>query len=273
MSGCRLVLAFALGAPVAVFARESDEELAKKLSNPIASLISVPAQLNYDESIGPLRDGSRTILNIQPVIPIEINKDWNLISRTIAPIVWQRDIFPGAGRQNGLGDVVQSLFFSPKAPTADGWIWGAGPVFLLPTGSDDLLSAKKWGTGPTAVVLKAAVRLDLRRALQPHLVDCRRQRPFPREQHLPAAIPYVHDQRGVDLWPQHRVDLRLESEAMVGPAQRQRCQAGALRQTAGEPWRRRALLGRQPRGRPARLGRAGVRDAPLSDLRAAARLD
>jgi len=63
-------------------------------------------------------------------------------------------VFPGTGRQSGLGDVVQSFFFSPKAPTAGGWIWGAGPVLLLPTGTDDLLSAKKWGAGPTAVMLK-----------------------------------------------------------------------------------------------------------------------
>jgi hypothetical protein len=87
-------------------------------------------------------------------VPIDLNEDWNLISRTILPVVWQDDIFPGAGSQSGIGDVVQSLFFSPKAPTEGGWIWGAGPVFLFPTGSDDLLTTDKWGIGPTAVVLK-----------------------------------------------------------------------------------------------------------------------
>ncbi|MEQ3697149.1 MAG: transporter [Pseudomonadales bacterium] len=133
---------------------QSNEELAKKLSNPIASLISVPLQLNYDTNMGRGDDGSRLLLNVQPVIPIEINDDWNLISRTILPVISQDDIFAGAGSQFGLGDVVQSAFFSPSQPTDSGWIWGAGPVLLLPTATDDLLGADKWGAGPTAVVLK-----------------------------------------------------------------------------------------------------------------------
>jgi hypothetical protein len=132
----------------------STEALAKDLANPVAALISVPFQLNDDQNIGTARDGRRQLLNIQPVLPIDLNADWNLISRTILPVVWQDDISPGAGSQSGIGDIVQSVFFSPKAPTADGWIWGAGPVFLLPTGSDDLLSVKKWGAGPTGVALK-----------------------------------------------------------------------------------------------------------------------
>jgi hypothetical protein len=141
------------GAHTSVLAEDSQAELAKKLNNPIASLVSLPMQLNYDEGIGMADQGERYQLNIQPVIPISLNEDWNIISRTIVPLISQEDIVPGTD-QSGVGDVLQSLFFSPVAPTVNGWIWGVGPVFLLPTASDDLLGSEKWGIGPTAVALK-----------------------------------------------------------------------------------------------------------------------
>ena len=127
---------------------------AKQLANPVSALISVPFQLNVDKNIGADEKGVRTTLNMQPVVPISIDQDWNLISRTILPVVKQKDIFPDSGDQSGLGDTVQSLFFSPVAPSETGWIWGAGPVFLLPTATDKLLGAEKWGAGPSAVALK-----------------------------------------------------------------------------------------------------------------------
>lgn len=153
MRAARSLLGAALYLGAVGAASADDADLAKQLSNPVASLISVPFQFNYDRGYGP-DDGYRATLNIQPVVPISLNDDWNLISRTILPLITQNDIAGQSGTQSGLGDTTQSLFFSPKAPGAGGIIWGAGPAILLPTATDDLLGSGKWGAGPTAVLLK-----------------------------------------------------------------------------------------------------------------------
>ena len=135
-------------------AQETDRaaELAKKLANPVASLISVPAQYNYDENFGANDEGSKSVLNVQPVVPFSLGSRWNLITRTIVPLMSAHDVPPGSS-ESGLGDITQSFFFSPKEPIG-GWILAAGPVFLYPSASDATLGAEKWGAGPTALALK-----------------------------------------------------------------------------------------------------------------------
>jgi len=145
--------------PSTAFAQEeksdvSDEqeeaELAKKLSNPIASLISVPFQNNTDYGIG-ANNGSRNTLNLQPVIPIKLSGQLNLITRTILPIVSQLNITGEGSLQSGLGDAVFSGWFSPSSGKVT---WGVGPALLLPTATNYLLGAKKFGVGPTAILLQ-----------------------------------------------------------------------------------------------------------------------
>ena len=128
--------------------------IAQKLSNPVASLISVPIQINYDDKYGLNEKGSVWRTNVQPVIPISLNDDWNMISRTIVPIVKQSDVpIPGVS-ESGMGDIVQSVFFSPKKPTENGLIWGIGPVINIPTSTKETLGPEAWAAGPTGLVLK-----------------------------------------------------------------------------------------------------------------------
>ena len=154
VSAAAIAVAIGFSSDSTSFAADDAEELAKKLANPVAALITLPLQLNTDINAGPDDAGERVVLNIQPVIPTSISESWNLISRVIAPLVMVDDVFPGSGSEAGLGDATTSFFFSPKAPTKSGWIWGVGPVFLLPTATDDLLGIDQWGAGPTAVFLR-----------------------------------------------------------------------------------------------------------------------
>ncbi len=129
---------------------QDETELAKKTQNPVADLISVPLQSNFNFGVGP-DDDLQYILNIQPVVPFSLTEEWNLITRTIIPLIDQPELAPGFGDEFGLGDIQMSLFFSPAKP--GGFIWGLGPVFQFPTATDDSLGQEKWAAGPTAVGL------------------------------------------------------------------------------------------------------------------------
>ncbi len=129
-----------------------DEDLAKKLQNPIGDLISVPFQNNLNFNVGPHK-GTQNILNIQPVVPIHLGPDWNLITRTILPLVWSPSYAPGRSVPFGLGPTSFTAFLSPSTPT-NGWLWGAGPIVQLPTATDSSLGSNVWGMGPAVVVVK-----------------------------------------------------------------------------------------------------------------------
>jgi hypothetical protein len=125
-------------------------DLAQKTQNPVSDLISVPFQNNTNFGIGP-NDRVQNVLNIQPVIPFGIGENWNIITRTIAPVIYQPDILSASGGSNFLGDINATIFLSPAEPGEI--IWGAGPVVLLPTASKEEYGSKKWGLGPSVVVL------------------------------------------------------------------------------------------------------------------------
>lgn len=147
-----LALVTPTGAQESASVGDAESKLAQQLSNPVADLVSIPIQLNYDGEIGPLDDGSKWQMNIQPVYPVAVSPNWNLITRTIVPVVIQGDLYPGAGSQFGFGDVNASFFFSPRTGPGEP-IWGFGPVLYLPTARDDLLGAEKWAAGPALVML------------------------------------------------------------------------------------------------------------------------
>ena len=123
-------------------------ELAKAAQNPVGSLISLPFQNNMNFDVG--TDGRiQNVMNIQPVYPFSVNDDWNLVTRTILPVVSQPA--PGLDRTDGIGDLNATMFFAPKKPGK--WIWGAGPVLFFPTASDDVLGTDKYSAGASLVVL------------------------------------------------------------------------------------------------------------------------
>ena len=134
-------------------AEMSAEQLAKLAQNPVGNVISVPFQNNANLNFGPEK-GTQNILNIQTVIPIEISKDWNIITRTILPVVWNPSLGPGDSATSGTGDLQLTAFLSPANPGH--LIWGVGPILQAPTNSNAELGNKNWGLGSSFVVLHLA---------------------------------------------------------------------------------------------------------------------
>lgn len=128
----------------------SEEDLAKETQNPVSELISVPFESNFNFGVGP-NDDLQYILYVQPVVPFRLNEDWNLIARTIIPLIDQPELGPGVGGVFGLGDIQLSQFLSPAKSGA--LLWGIGPIFQFPTATDDALGSDKWSAGPTAAAL------------------------------------------------------------------------------------------------------------------------
>ena len=158
--------------PSIVSAEKSTEELAKAAQNPIANMISLPFQNNTNLNIGP-RDNTQNILNVQPVWPFQLNDDWNVITRTIIPLTNNPDVLTGEGRTHGVGDTTFTAFFSP---TQSDVTWGVGPVFVMPTATNDSLGSKKWSAGLSGVVFGNARQVGCRWCGFQCLVVCRSRR-------------------------------------------------------------------------------------------------
>lgn len=168
----------------------SDEELAKKTQNPVADLVSVPLQFNADYGIGPA-DATKFTLNVKPIIPFSLNDNWNLITRTIVPIIHAESPIPDGNDSNGWGDILQSFFFTPKKDF-NGWIVGGGPVLSYPSATDDALGSEKWSAGPTMVALKQESGFTYG-FLANHLWSCAgdRQRPYINTSFLQPFFTYT----------------------------------------------------------------------------------
>ena len=151
-SGAAPAASAAIDASASSDDQEDASALAKKLQNPIGNLISVPFQSNTNFSVGPNK-GTQEILNIQPVIPFHIGDNWNIITRTILPLIWQPSYQPLASvAPFGTGPITFSSFLSPAQPT-NGWLWGFGPVTQIPVASSASLGSNVWGLGPTGVLV------------------------------------------------------------------------------------------------------------------------
>lgn len=122
----------------------------KESQNPIANLVSLPIQNNWDFGLGP-DELTQYVGLVQPVIPLKVNDRWNLITRPILPLINSPD--GSVGREHGLGDMQWQNFFVPVPDQPSPITWGIGPSFVMPTASSPELGAQLWGAGISAVVV------------------------------------------------------------------------------------------------------------------------
>jgi hypothetical protein len=127
-------------------------DLAKELQNPVANLISVPIESNWEFGAGPTH-ATDYFGNLKPVIPFPLGADWNLITRTILPFSYSVLLDRGSSGRVGVGDAIATVYFSPSKPDR-GWFWGIGPGVIVPSATDDSLGSGKWSAGPTGAVLR-----------------------------------------------------------------------------------------------------------------------
>lgn len=134
--------------------RLTPEELIQQLANPLAALVSVPILSTFDFHVGPEREGFRHTFSAQPTVPLALGDNWNVLSRTVVPFVYQEDIAPGSGSQSGLGDVVETVYLASVEPSRRGYLWSLGATARFPTGTDDLLTQDQWQWGPSLAAVK-----------------------------------------------------------------------------------------------------------------------
>jgi hypothetical protein len=152
----RIAVAAIVAFTPSLAAAQDASKLARQTQNPVASLVSVPIQANWDSGLGE-RETTGTLVNVQPVMPFSLNKDWNVILRVVMPFASQAT--PAGSTVSGMGDTVATVFLSPAR--SNRFIWGAGPVFLLPTATTSRFGAEKIGLGPSVVALSQPNRFTL----------------------------------------------------------------------------------------------------------------
>ena len=142
-------------APFCLQAQMSQEEIAKATQNPLTAMYSIPIQNNTYFSAG-VKDQTKNIANFQPVIPVDWSENWTMVTRTIIPVTYLPSgmTLPNDGSKFGIGDTTFTAFFTPKHTKKGSWLWGAGPVFYIPTATYESMGTKKWGVGPAGVALQ-----------------------------------------------------------------------------------------------------------------------